>query len=116
MSLEESENHCSMTKWRVAEGRECRELLVAEVKSLKEEPANYKVEEEGCWANKKILFLKSSELFDLLGSRFAFLLELDFKVPSINFRWQDTPQSELPLIFLDLQKVVDSILENKIVD
>lgn len=78
MSLEESENHRSETERKESKGRKCQELLAAEVEYFKE-LVNYKTGEEGRWATRKKLFLKSLEFFNLLCSRSAFLLEQGFK-------------------------------------
>lgn len=52
-SLKESENHCLEDERKESEGKNCRELLVAEVECLKEELVSYKAGKEGCWACRK---------------------------------------------------------------
>lgn len=81
------------------------------------ELTNYKAREEKHWTNKKEMFLKLPELFDLLGSRSAFLLEQGFKGVVIQqFQEASYPQDETPIDFLNLQKVVNNIPDYNILD
>lgn len=83
---------------------------------LQKKLSNDKAREEGHWANKKKMFLKSLEFFDLLGSWFAFFLEQDFKGAIRQLQKVDHPPADTPLNFLDLQKFADNILDDKMID
>lgn len=113
-NLEESKNHQLKAKKKEAEGKSCQELLAAEVKCLKEELVSYKADEKRCWVNRKKAFLKSFEFFDLLCTRYAFLLEQDFNGAIQQFKEYPLPGALLD--FLNIKKVVDNILEDKIIN
>lgn len=74
----------------------------------KKKLANYKVGEEGHRASMKKAFLKSLEFFDILYVHSTFLLEQGFNGAIKQFH-----VVSYPLDFLDLQKVVYNVLEDK---
>lgn len=89
--------------------------MAVQVECLKEELVNYKANEEERWANRKQTFLDSLKFFDLLGTRFAFLLEKSFNGAIRQFQEAGYPTTRASLDFLDLKKFVDSILDDKII-